>query len=245
MRLRFSAGENSTFKAPTRAVLEQSRSRARVYAVGIVVDGTQTKTTWHLQRELNGLLDAERGARWKQQSPLGAYLTGRAQPSAEAPQRALFPGPGLTESQRAALDTQRGRAQPDRCSARVRLAHPACTKCADERPLAQLHRRTAQNFPALRKRVARPLFAELSGNLLRFIAPFPRRWCARRRWHSGCIELDPTRGSDALNHRSRRLNARSHPMPRPGVPRCDHAIPRGHRSQWVRRPSLASNQGYS
>ena len=87
-----------------RRLLEQSSSRAQVYPVGIVVDGTQAKTTWHLQRELNALLDAEPGESWKLETPLGAYLTGRARPEAEAPQRALFPGPGLTGSQRAAAE---------------------------------------------------------------------------------------------------------------------------------------------
>jgi AAA domain len=90
--------------AAVRRLLRQSSSRAQVYAVGIVVDGTQAKTTWHLQREINALLDAEGGARWKLESPLGAYLTGRAQAAGEAPQRALFPGPGLTASQRSAAE---------------------------------------------------------------------------------------------------------------------------------------------
>ncbi|HYP77014.1 MAG TPA: AAA domain-containing protein [Polyangiaceae bacterium] len=90
--------------AAVRRLLEQSSSRAQVYAVGIVVDGTQAKTTWHLQREINALLDAEGSARWKLESPLGAYLTGRAPSADEAPQRALFPGPGLTVSQRAAAE---------------------------------------------------------------------------------------------------------------------------------------------
>ncbi|HKO49923.1 MAG TPA: AAA domain-containing protein [Polyangiaceae bacterium] len=90
--------------AAVRRLLDQSGSRARVYAVGIVVDGTQAKTTWHLQREINALLDAEAGARWKVESPLGAYLTGRPREAGEAPQRALFPGPGLTPSQRAAAE---------------------------------------------------------------------------------------------------------------------------------------------
>ncbi|MET0793052.1 MAG: AAA domain-containing protein [Polyangiaceae bacterium] len=90
--------------AAVRRLLEQSRSRAQVYAVGIVVDGTQAKTTWHLQRELNALLDAEGAARWKLDSPLGAYLTGNALAARGAPQRALFPGPGLTASQRAAAE---------------------------------------------------------------------------------------------------------------------------------------------
>ena len=87
-----------------RRLLERSGSRSQVYAVGIVVDGTQAKTTWHLQREINALLDADGQARWQVASPLGAYLTGRAQAAGEAPQRALFAGPGLTQSQRAAAE---------------------------------------------------------------------------------------------------------------------------------------------
>jgi hypothetical protein len=86
-----------------RRLLEQNASRARVYEVGIVVDGTQAKTTWHLQRELETLLSGERG-RWKVASPLGAYLTGQPLVAGEAPQRALFPGPALSTSQRAAAE---------------------------------------------------------------------------------------------------------------------------------------------
>jgi hypothetical protein len=89
--------------AAMRSLLERAASRARVYAVGIVIDGTQAKTTWHLQRELEALVEGERG-RWKLASPLGAYLTGQALPAAEAPQRALFPGPALSPSQRAAAE---------------------------------------------------------------------------------------------------------------------------------------------
>lgn len=86
-----------------RRLLEQASSRARVYAVGIVIDGAQAKTTWHLQRELEALVEGERG-RWKLNSPLGAYLTGQALPAGEAPQRALFPGPPLSASQRSAAE---------------------------------------------------------------------------------------------------------------------------------------------
>lgn len=90
--------------AAVRRLLERTSSRARVYAVGIVIDGTQAKTTWHLQRELETLSEGERG-RWKLASPLGAYVTGQALPAGEAPQRALFPGPALSASQRAAAET--------------------------------------------------------------------------------------------------------------------------------------------
>jgi hypothetical protein len=90
--------------AVVRRLLEQASSRARVYAVGIVIDGTQAKTSWHLQRELDALVEGERG-RWKLNSPLGAYLTGQALPAGEAPQRALFPGPPLSASQRSAAES--------------------------------------------------------------------------------------------------------------------------------------------
>ncbi|HEX2876770.1 MAG TPA: AAA domain-containing protein [Polyangiaceae bacterium] len=89
--------------AAVRRLLEQASSRARVYPVGIVIDGTQAKTTWHLQRELEALVEGERG-RWKLASPLGAYLTAQALPPGEAPQRALFPGPALSTSQRSAAE---------------------------------------------------------------------------------------------------------------------------------------------
>src|SRR6478736_6286716 len=39
--------------AAVRRLLERGGSRTQAYAVGIVVDGTQAKTTWHLQRELD------------------------------------------------------------------------------------------------------------------------------------------------------------------------------------------------
>jgi hypothetical protein len=93
--------------AAVRRLLERASSRARVYAVGIVIDGTQAKTTWHLQRELEALVEGERG-RWKVTSPLGSYLTGQPLPTGEAPQRALFPGPALSTSQRSAAQAAWG-----------------------------------------------------------------------------------------------------------------------------------------
>jgi hypothetical protein len=46
-----------------RALLAKQGSRAQVYPVGIVLDATQVKTTWHLQRELRELLEADRESR--------------------------------------------------------------------------------------------------------------------------------------------------------------------------------------
>lgn len=85
-----------------RRLLEQTHTRAQVYPVGIVLDGTQAKTSWHLQRELNGLLEETADKRWTHDSALGAYLTGRAPAAGDGIQRALFPGPPLTPNQRQA-----------------------------------------------------------------------------------------------------------------------------------------------
>ncbi len=78
-------------------LLRRSPMRAEAYPVGIVVDGTQAKTTWHLQRELASLDDELEG-------PLRAYLTGTPAPPGDAPQRALFTGPPLTSHQRSAAE---------------------------------------------------------------------------------------------------------------------------------------------
>ncbi len=75
-----------------RRLLSQASSRARVYAVGIVIDGTQAKTTWHLQRELEALVDSERG-RWKLASPLGSYLTGTGPAGEQGAATHAFRGP--------------------------------------------------------------------------------------------------------------------------------------------------------
>jgi hypothetical protein len=87
-----------------RRLLEQAGTRAQVYPVGIVLDGSQAKTTWHLQRELTGLLEARGDAAWSASPALRAYLTGRKEPSDRAAQRALYPGTTLTPSQRNAAE---------------------------------------------------------------------------------------------------------------------------------------------
>ena len=87
-----------------RRLLEQATTRAQVYPVGIVLDGSQAKTTWHLQRELAGLTEARGDDDWSRSTVLSAYLTGRREPSDRAAQRALYPGPTLTASQRTAAE---------------------------------------------------------------------------------------------------------------------------------------------
>jgi hypothetical protein len=86
-------------------LLERRGTRARVYPVGIVVDATRAKTTWYLQRELDKLLEDPPEIQWDLDSSLGAYLTGGALPAGAAVQRALFSGPPLSESQRAAAES--------------------------------------------------------------------------------------------------------------------------------------------
>jgi hypothetical protein len=86
--------------AALRTLLQQAGSRAQVYPVAIVVDGSQAKTTWHLQRELTHLLEAGADDAWSIKSPLGIYLTGQPQALVSGLQRALFEGPALTKQQR-------------------------------------------------------------------------------------------------------------------------------------------------
>lgn len=87
-----------------RALLAASPSRAQVYPVGIVLDGTQAKTTWHLQREIAGLLEGE--PKLVQDTALGAYLGQRplVEGAGSAFQRALYEAPNLTDNQRAVAD---------------------------------------------------------------------------------------------------------------------------------------------
>jgi hypothetical protein len=85
-------------------LLARRGGRARVYPVGIVVDATRAKTTWHLQRELQSLLEEPPDIVWDLDSCLGSYLTGQVLPAGRAVQRTLFTGPALSESQRVAAE---------------------------------------------------------------------------------------------------------------------------------------------
>jgi RecA/RadA recombinase len=85
-------------------LLARRGGRSRVYPVAVVLDGTRAKTTWHLQRELQLLLEERPEVAWDLDSCLGAYLTGAAQPIGSAVQRTQFPGPALSQSQRRAAE---------------------------------------------------------------------------------------------------------------------------------------------
>jgi RecA/RadA recombinase len=91
-----------------QVLLVRGQTRATAYPVGVVIDGTQAKTTWHLQRELTSLIEEQEESAWRPDSCLGRYLVGapahREGGSREAPQRGLFPGPALTAHQRSAAE---------------------------------------------------------------------------------------------------------------------------------------------
>lgn len=94
----------SRIAAAMSQLLHKNAQRARVYPVGIVVDGTRAKTTWYLQRELQMLIEEHPEVAWEQGGCLGAYLTGDAPPIGVSPQGALFRGPTLSTSQRIAAE---------------------------------------------------------------------------------------------------------------------------------------------
>lgn len=90
--------------AAAETLLERHGRSARLYRVGIVLDASRARTTSHLQRELQMLLDERDGPSLPMTTPLGAYLSGRAPAPGNEVQRASFPGSALTGSQRAAAE---------------------------------------------------------------------------------------------------------------------------------------------
>lgn len=90
----------------TRAMdqlLQQRASRARVYPVAIVLDGSRARATFYLQREIQSLLQAP-SAVWDPSACLGAYLRGASAAPGYGLQRGLFAGPSPTPSQRSAAE---------------------------------------------------------------------------------------------------------------------------------------------
>ena len=94
----------SRIAAAVGRLLARQGGRARAYPVALVIDGTRAKTTWYLQRELQMLLEDHPDAGWELDSCLGAYLSAETLPAGRVPQRALFPGPALSDSQRFAAE---------------------------------------------------------------------------------------------------------------------------------------------
>lgn len=92
-------------KSAMQLLLQRQHARAEVYPVGIVIDGTEAKTTWHLQRELLQLTEPRGDESWQQASCLGAYLTQQPRKVGEQFQRALFAAPALTPQQRRVAET--------------------------------------------------------------------------------------------------------------------------------------------
>ncbi len=78
------------------------QSRARVYPVALVVCSDQSRATWHLQKDLNVVLEDLAHAGLSRDSPLYAYLTGAAPKRGERLCWGRWRGAGLTDSQRAA-----------------------------------------------------------------------------------------------------------------------------------------------
>jgi len=106
------AGDEPLLARMTSAMarlLAQNAPSARVYPVALVVDATRTKTTWHLQRELQLLLEDHPDVAWEQDSSLGAYLTGQAPAVGMQPMFAsLSSRPALSDSQRLAAERSWG-----------------------------------------------------------------------------------------------------------------------------------------
>lgn len=100
--------EAELFAALSRVVgsrLEAKGAGARVYPVALVFDGTRTRATWYLQRDLFELLD--HGALrmpWGRNGPIGAYLSGGAPASGWSPRSARWRGVPLTADQSAATE---------------------------------------------------------------------------------------------------------------------------------------------
>jgi hypothetical protein len=84
--------------------LKQLSSGYRTFPLALVVASDRSRTTWHVQRDLEQALELieERGLR--PETPLGAYLGGRAAAGRERVCLGRWPRAPLTTSQRAALE---------------------------------------------------------------------------------------------------------------------------------------------
>jgi hypothetical protein len=88
--------------------LAQLQVRTHAYGVALVVNSDQARVSWHLQRDLQAVLGwLDQGASWAR-TPLGHYLTGHADPGAEATLWGRWRRIDLTDSQRAAAELAMG-----------------------------------------------------------------------------------------------------------------------------------------
>lgn len=84
------------------------KSRVRVYGVGLVLCCDQSRTTWHLQRDLKEALKAFEHGRVAAKSALSAYLTGTSVSAMKAPCWGRWRGAQLTAGQRVACELSIG-----------------------------------------------------------------------------------------------------------------------------------------
>ncbi|NRA35149.1 MAG: AAA family ATPase [Polyangiaceae bacterium] len=76
-------------------------SGAKAYPLSLVVDAQQARSTWHLQREMQILIDEPSD---DDESALHAYLSGNRPEVGSVLQKAAYPGSALTPSQREAAE---------------------------------------------------------------------------------------------------------------------------------------------
>ncbi len=86
------------------ARLRQLGSRTRAFPVALVVASERSRTTWHVQRDLEQAAEQLEEDELDSDAPLGAYLSGSAPPGAGQVCLGRWPAAPLTGSQRQALE---------------------------------------------------------------------------------------------------------------------------------------------
>ena len=84
--------------------LRQLGSGHRVFPVALIVASERSRTTWHVQRDLEQALELLAAAGLRPETPLGAYLSGRAPAGRERVCLGRWPRAPLTPSQQSALE---------------------------------------------------------------------------------------------------------------------------------------------
>jgi hypothetical protein len=97
----------ATLERLQRAVarrLRQLGSGHRVFPVAVIVASERSRTTWHVQRDLEQALEILGTAGLRPETPLGAYLSGRGPAGRERVCLGRWPRAPLTASQQSALE---------------------------------------------------------------------------------------------------------------------------------------------